>query len=269
MSVITISRGEFSGGKMLAESLAVKLGYRSIDRDYIVGKAAASGVSPEELRDALEIPPAFLDRFEHRKYIYLALIQAALAEEVQDGKVVYHGHGGQLLLKGAPVFRVRIIAPMALRVRRCQEQLPLGGDEALAYIHRSDQERRKWTQYLYGVDWGDPTLYDMVLNLENIDVEDATEAVAAVACRQHCFAFGPGCRAAMRDLVIASRVKANLALNSATADMEVEIVSEDGRVRISGKASNPTQLTHADEVARAVAGVTGVNLDALQAMSFV
>jgi inorganic pyrophosphatase/exopolyphosphatase len=57
MSVITISRGSFSGGKILAECLARRLGYRSIDRDIIVERAAAYGVSQYELRDALEKPP--------------------------------------------------------------------------------------------------------------------------------------------------------------------------------------------------------------------
>ena len=64
MSVITISRGSFSGGKMLAECLSATLGYRCIDRDVIVERAAASRVSQEELQRALEKPPSFLVRFQ-------------------------------------------------------------------------------------------------------------------------------------------------------------------------------------------------------------
>ncbi len=81
MSVVTISRGTFSGGKLLAESLAAKLRYRCIDRDRIVAKAATPDVSQEMLKDALEKPPSLLQRYKHKKYIYLTLIQAALAEE--------------------------------------------------------------------------------------------------------------------------------------------------------------------------------------------
>ncbi len=36
MSIITISRGVFSGGEALAECVAVRLGYRCIDRDTLV-----------------------------------------------------------------------------------------------------------------------------------------------------------------------------------------------------------------------------------------
>ena len=157
MSIITISRGSFSGGKMLAECLAARLGYRCIERDVIVERAAASvsGVTQNELREALEKPPGFLDRFKHKRYLYLALIQAALIEEVRTGKAVYHGLAGHLLLKGGPhLLRTRIIAPMSFRIDMVQERLRYSRSEAIAYIDKMDDQRRKWTQFLYGVDWG-------------------------------------------------------------------------------------------------------------------
>ena len=157
MSVITISRGTFSGGKMLAECIAARLGYRCIDRDAIVEKAAVPGISQEALKDALQKPPSFLDRIKHKKYAYLTLIQAALVEEVRAGKAVYHGNAGHLLLKGGPpVLRTRIIAPMESRVKAAMERMNLSHSEAVAQIHRVDQDKRKWTHYLYGVEWGEP-----------------------------------------------------------------------------------------------------------------
>ena len=95
MSVVTISRGSFSGGKMLAENLAETLGYRCVDRDVIVKRATAGcDASADELKAALDKPPGFLERLKHKRYIYLAVIQAALAEEVRNGRTVYHGHAG-------------------------------------------------------------------------------------------------------------------------------------------------------------------------------
>src|SRR5579872_2621619 len=98
MSIITISRGPFSGGEMLAENVSRELGFRCVDREVIVERAAAHGVSQEELRDALQKPPTFIERIQHKKYLYLVLIQAALVEEVRTGKTVYHGNAGHLLL---------------------------------------------------------------------------------------------------------------------------------------------------------------------------
>ncbi len=264
MSVITISRGSFSGGKTLAECLAKRLGYRCIDRDVIVERAAASGVSQEELLDALLKPPTFLERFKHRRYLYLALIQAALAEEVRTGKAVYHGIAGHLLLKGAlPVLRVRIIAPVEFRVAMIQDRLKMSRPEALTYIEKVDQDRKKWTQFLYGVNWEDPALYDMVLNLENISIEEACEVLAVVVRRQRCFQFTEECQASMDNLALASRIRANLAINPPTSHLEVEVTASQGSVRIKGKVTSLDELDEVKRVTLLVPGVIAVNLDEL------
>jgi len=269
MSVITIARGSFSGGKMLAESLAQRLGYRCIDRDIIVERAAAGGVSQEALMEALVKPPHFWDRFRHEKYIYLTLIQAAITEEVSTGKVVYHGNAGHLLLRGAPhVLRARIIAPLEIRVGMVRDRLKLSRNEAVAYIEKVDNERRKWTSYLYGVDWEDPHLYDIVLNLEEIGVEEACEIMATVA-KQKSFEFTAECAAAMADLALASRVRANLVLNASTSDLEMEVVALRGSVSIKGKVVDLEQMAEVERVARGTAGVTDLKLDKLAPMPLV
>jgi cytidylate kinase len=256
MSVITISRGTMSGGKLIAEDLAVQLGYRCIDRDIIVEKAAVSGVSHHELRDALDKPPTFLERLQHKKYRYLALIQAALTEEVRAGHAVYHGHAGHLLLRGGgPIFRVRIIAPTEFRISMAQKRLRLRRDEAAEYIHTMDEDRKRWTQYLYGVDWTDPSYYDLVINLEHIDIQDAAEEIAHIVRRQACYDFDAKCQSQMNDLAIASRVKADLALNSTTEHIEFNVTCEDGRVSLSGRLPNLDLLDETKRVASAVPGV--------------
>lgn len=263
MSIITISRGSFSGGKMLAECLACNLGYRCIDRDVIVERAAASGVSQEALRDALEKPPGFLDRFNHKKYVYLALIQAALTEEVRTGRAIYHGLAGHLLLREGPrVLRTRIIAPMEFRIHMAQARLKLERGEAVAYIHKMDQQRQKWTQFLYGVDWGDPSLYDIVLNLDRVATEEACHVIATMA-RERCFEFTPESQAAMDDLALASRIRANLALNAPTSNLEVEVVARGGVVSIKGKLATMDQYEEVERIAQAAPGVTELNLDEL------
>ena len=217
---------------MLAKCLSKSLGYRCIDRDTIVESAAAHGVSQDELRDALEKPPTFLERLQHKKYLYLVLIQDALVNEVRTGKAVYHGHAGHLLLKASPhVLRVRIIAPLGFRLSMAQERLKMSRNEALLYIQRMDLERKKWTQYLYGVDWGNPAQYDVVLNLEHMDVHDACAGLTALV-RQRCFEFTHEDQEAMDDLVLASHLRSELALHEATSHLEVEIEARRGAVSI-------------------------------------
>ena len=264
MSVITISRGAYSGGELLAECLSSQLGYRCVDREVIVERASAHGVSQEELRDALEKPPTLLERIQHRKYLYLVLIQAALIEEVRDGRAVYHGNAGHLLLKGAGsrILRARIIAPLEFRVKMAEERLKATPAEAVELLNRMDQDRRKWTQYLYGVDWDDAANYDIVLNLESMELGDACQAISALA-RQPSFEFSPACQAAMDELALASRVRVELALHDSTSHMEVEVTAKQHAVAIAGSVSNIWEVEEVRQLAAAVPGVESVNLDDL------
>jgi cytidylate kinase len=263
MAIITVARGSFSSGKILAECVADRLGYRCIDRDVIVERAAAYGASPKDLLEALTKPPTFWDRFTHKKYVYLSLIQAALAEEVLPGNAVYHGHAGHLLLRGVShVIRTRIIVPIEFRVSIIQERLRLGREEGLAYIQKMDQDRQRWTHYLYGVDWADPSLYDMVVNLENMEPCEACEVIAACGGLK-CYSETPESRAAMANLALASKVRATLVTDASTSHLEVEVDSRDGSVTVRGKVNDPDERHRVQEVVERVAGVTRLNMDDL------
>jgi len=249
---------------MLAERLAGKLGYRCIDRDRIVQKATAWGVSQEELRTAIERPPSFLGQSQHAKYRYLAFIQAALTEEVRTGNVIYHGLAGHLLLsKGPQILRTRLIAPMEFRVECVQERLGYQRKEAIPYIEKMDDDRRKWTRFLYNLDWEDASLYDVVVNLAQLSLEEAAEIIGCAA-RQKRFEFTAESQRAMDDLALASHVKAKLAMDPATSDVQFEVVAQDGSVSIKGGIVGPSQVKKIGSIVRAVHGVTDVHMDQVE-----
>jgi len=135
--------------------------------------------------------------------------------------------------------------------------------QAVHYIHKVDAGRKKWTQYLYGVDWESSKLYDVVLNLETIDLSTASSVVAAIVQQQKCYHFGPGCRASMENLALATEVKAAVALRPETADLEIDTTAENGKVWVRGKLHDREQFQQVRECAASVPGVTEVNLDAL------
>ncbi|SPE42569.1 Response regulator receiver protein [Candidatus Sulfopaludibacter sp. SbA3] len=260
MAIITISRGTFSGGKALAECLSKRLGYRCIDRDMLVRRAATRRVSEHDLRAALELPPAYPGRFNHTRYIYLVLTQAALTEEVRYGCAIYHGLAGHLLLKGAPgLLRLRIIAPLECRIRMAQERLHLSRGEAMAHIENMDRDRRRWTQLLYGLDWGEPSLYDLVINLERTSIEQACNAVASLV-EGGDFELTPEGRIAMDDLALASKVRAALAQDPYTVNLEFEVESHAGSIYVSGDCVEAVAAVQ--RVVSAVPGVAGLTVDA-------
>jgi hypothetical protein len=263
MSVIAISRGSFSGGKLLAEALARRLNYRCIDRDVVIQRTSIRSISPSELFDALDPPPTSeLYSLNHRRYIYLALVQAAILEEVYAGNAVYHGLAGHLLLPDElHVLRIRVIAPMEYRIRVARERLHLDEHQAVAHIKKVDDHRGKWTRYLYGVNWEDPALYDLVFNLQHVSVEQACQLIYGMV-KLGGFEFSPKQRAAMNDFLITTRVLGALAKDPLTSNLEVEVVSSGGQVTIKGELLDQTEDLR--RVAAAVQDVRSVSLEEVQ-----
>jgi cytidylate kinase len=256
--IITISRGTFSGGSELAAQLQARLGYTLISREIVAEAARSYGVSETRLSEALEKGPGLLGRFVHDRRRYLAFVRAALCERAAHDNVVYHGHAGHLLLSGIRhVLRVRLIAPLEFRTAALRERMGLDEEEAARYIERVDRERVRWTQFLYGADWRDPGLYDVVVNLEHVDLEGACLSVVALAARP-CFQADEASRQAMADLLLASRVAAVLAAEPETANAEVEVRAKAGEVEVEGKIADPTLVKMVTDRARRVEGVTGL-----------
>jgi cytidylate kinase len=254
MAIITISRGSFSGGKMLAECLARRLNYHCIDRDVVVQRATIRGVSSDELLAALDTPPtSVLYTLNHRKYIYLVLLQTAIAEEMSTGNAVYHGLvGHRLFPENFPALRLRVIAPREYRIRAAQDRMQSSRADAIAYIEKMDDQRGKWTRYLYGVDWEDPSLYDFVVNLQHFSTEQACRLIGAMV-KEGGFEFSPEHQAAMKDFVLGTRVRAALARHPLTSNLEVAVESSGGEVTVRGDLYEQNE-----EVQRVAATVPGV-----------
>jgi hypothetical protein len=161
------------------------------------------------------------------------------------------------------VLRIRIIVPMEVRLTMLQERMNLTGNDALNYIQKMDEGRRKWVRYLYGVEWDDPALYDLVLNLEHMDIEEACEVINALARTRRCFQASAECQGELDDLAIASSVRAALVMNPSTSHLEVETSAKNGQVFVRGKVTDTGELDEVNRIAMGVQGVTGLNLDEL------
>jgi cytidylate kinase len=268
LAIVTISRGSGSGGLLLAERLADELGYEVVSREDIIREAATFGAPEEGLQDALLKPPGFWDRFKHERRRYLAFVQAALCEHAQRDRIIYHGNAGHLLLTGvAHVLCVRIIAPKPFRVQMLMERQKMGREEALDYIEKADRQREQWTRFLYGVDWLDPNLYDLTVNLRSLDITGVAALVAA-AVRDPRLETTEASRKAMADLVLASRVRAALAANAETASAEVNVRAEDGVVYLKGKLRLASMVDPAVNLAGNVEGVRRVDRKQLDAPDY-
>jgi cytidylate kinase len=259
VSIIAISRGTFTGGEALAKRVAERLGYQCLSRETNLEAAAKEyGVPAAALVAAMEKRPAFWHRVLGERTAYLACVRATLCEQARADNLVYHGLVGHLLLPGiAHVLRVRVIADLDYRIKAAREQQELGSAEALAYIAKVDKERRQWVRFLFDVEWDDPNLYDLVLNLSRVSLGTACETVARLTeCEE--FQATAASRRAMENLALASRVSATLAVDPRTSGVGLNVVAEDGVLTITGETRAPDIDEAIDLVARQVDGVTEV-----------
>ena len=229
MAIITISRGSYSKGREVAEKTAQRLGYRVVSRDVLLEASDQFHIPEVKLVRAIHDAPSILDRFTHGRQCYLAYIQSALVSQAQTDNLVYHGLAGHLLLKGVPhVLKVRIIADLDARVQAEMAREDISDVDARILLQKDDNERRRWTQSLYGADPWDASLYDLVLHIHKLTVDDAVEFIVQAAGRP-CFETTPEGQRKMDDLALACRIKAALVQRDC---FDMEITSEYGNVVI-------------------------------------
>ena len=186
MSIIAISRGTKSGGLELTERLSNRLGYKTLSREEVLAESAERfNIMEEFLQVKLDKTPSLWQRFTDEHGRYIRFIQCALLQAVKQDNVIYHGHAGQFLLRGLPnVLKLRIEAPLEYRVRPVMAEFGYSHNQAVEYIEKVDDERRRWVKMVYNQDWCDPALYDVCVNLQNMSMDNICDVVAMVVAHE-------------------------------------------------------------------------------------
>jgi cytidylate kinase len=256
MSIITISRGSFSGGKAVAEKLGERLFRPVLSREQVLLQTAKDyGISEQELISSLNQPPPFWQQVLGKRLVYVKCVTAVLLEHARQGNLIYHGNVGHLLLAGIPqVLRVRVIVDLERRIRAAMDQAKLDREQAIAHIQRVDKERSKWAQVLYGVNWDDPGQYDLIVNLERVSVASAGETIARMA-ESEDFKPTDVDRKRLEDLSLSCRVWAVMARNPLTRSASLEVTADGGDVVVTGNVGSSKAIEAVNQAARQVDGV--------------
>ncbi len=237
MAVIAIARGTLNAATELSGSLSRALGWNVVTREEVYDAARAFGIEETglgELSFVDERPPSFWYAHSDKRRRYLACFQAALMDKAMRDDLIYVGHLGHLLISGfGHVLRVRLAAPEAYRVKALVRERRMTQAQAIGFIREVDERRLRWSQFLYGVDWRTPELYDLVLNPEKLCVGAMTESVVAITrCAE--MQTTPHDRRRMGDLHLAAVSRAILLRDPSTRGIEWEVVahSDTGRLEV-------------------------------------
>jgi cytidylate kinase len=212
--VVCISRTVAAGGERVGHLVAERLGFRYFDDEVIqvasdrAGLDAATVARAEgrsslltRLVDALTAPlregesdlPKSEDRIHRLAKTHpwappprdelRHLIQDAILEIARRGSAVIVAHAASTALANQKdVLRVFVTASPRIRTQR----LYLGGsllteEEAAHAVAESDRERRLYLERFYDVSEELPTHYDLLVNTDLLDVEQAVGAIVGAA----------------------------------------------------------------------------------------
>ena len=254
MAIVTISRGSYSKGKEIAEKVAQQLGYECIARRILLEASDEFNVQEVKLTRAIHNAPSFFKYVSHSKERYIAFIQAEILKHFKKDNVVYHGLAGHFFVKGiSHVLKVRIIADLEDRVRLEMEREGIAREEALNILQKDDEERRKWSKALYGIDTRDSSLYDLVIHIQKFSVKDAVDMICHAAMLEQ-FQTTPESQQDIDDLALAAQMKA--ALFHVRRDLRVS--AKNGTVFVKGEAARGKEQALAQEILRISKTVEGV-----------
>ena len=236
MAVITISRGAYSRGREIAEKVANKLGYKSISKDLLHEVSKDYNVSESSLEHAIHDAPGILKRLKHKEEKYIAFVKFALLNHLKQDNVVYHGLAGHFFVKDVPhALKVRILADMKDRIQLEMERTGIDADEARRMLEKDDEERSKWGQRLYGIDTTDPRLYDLVIHIKHITVDDAADMICEFVSKKQ-YQTTPESQRMIDDLALTAAINRelidvgpdiNVCVDNGTAFIETEAAVGD------------------------------------------
>jgi cytidylate kinase len=165
--VLTLARDLGAGDTGFAPTLAARLGLRVYDRDLLEQEAVRLGVPEAEVEKIDEQPAGIFQRFRPRSlhHRYFEALGQLMGELATRGNVLLVGRGGSRFLRANPrAFHVRLVAPMAVRLRRVMEHRWLREDPARKLIAERDAQRRRFYKDYFGADWSDPLEYHVTVN---------------------------------------------------------------------------------------------------------
>lgn len=182
---VAISRETGTGGGHIATLVAKKLECPRLGRELLdamadkfnLEKGMIKLVDEKTTNWLAEIFGCWVDRQLVTQTAYVAHLSQIIMFSACDGKTVLIGRGAQFILPRAKGLAVRIIAPRPQRVERIMKRRSLDRQAAEQFVADGDQGRRELIQRYFRRDVADPSLYDLVINLQHLDHERAAELI--------------------------------------------------------------------------------------------
>ncbi len=165
--VIAVSGPPGSGKTTYARRLAEDLGFEFYSAGMFFRRLAKEkGLSLVELNELAARDPSIDLEIDRMTY------EAGLR-----GRVVVEGHLVAWVLRDVADVKIYVNAPLEVRVRRIAERDGIPLEQALREtVRRENLHRKRFYEY-YGIDIGDLSIFDLVVDTSRLGIEDVYETI--------------------------------------------------------------------------------------------
>ncbi|MFZ2339311.1 MAG: cytidylate kinase-like family protein [Bacteroidales bacterium] len=199
--VITIGRQLGSGGRIIGEKLAAKLGINFYDKELIQIASRESGFGKEFFEQADEkklysvfgglfgLSGTIAEELFSTYYLNnetLFKIQSDVIRNLADkGSCLFVGRCADYVLSGHPaVLNVFVCADLADRVHRIAEQQKLTPGKARDFIEKADKKRAGYYNYFSSKRWGVADTYHLCVNSSWLGLDETVELISSFAAKR-------------------------------------------------------------------------------------
>ena len=247
-----------SGVHLLVDYLHSQTGIRCISREDLENDVNKHGEIAVRVLEKLAEATSAYDQFSELRWPYMVLMRKALLEEIRHDYVVYHGYSSHLLLPAFRHFvRVRIEAPLEMRVTMTMQRLSCDEEKAREYITNADDHRVKWARFMYAHDIRNTMLYDLVLNLDRVTLKAACGILECLMAEKD-FQVTPESRAEVERLYLASKIEESLVTDPRTAALEIRSEVRNDGIRLIGPYIEDPELTMIIKIVQTVSDTSNV-----------
>jgi cytidylate kinase len=210
MSIIIVSSDSGRVAQETAQSVAETLNYNIVNRGILGDVANKYQITEERVIQALDERPSLFRMPSKLWCRYLAYIQEGTLARLLKDNIVCQGLAAHLYVLGVShILRVRILSDPEKRIQQMASDGGVSTGKARKFVDQEKKSRQRWSMDAFNIDETDPSHYDLVISMSNIDPGEAVKIMRETISyrRFRPMTYSIKC---INDIELASRVRAAL-----------------------------------------------------------
>ena len=248
------------------QAVAEELGYALLGPEILDDIAAHNDLAADKLAASLNCNPSPWRRDANKRWLrHLACIEAGVLDRLKTDNTVCWGLAAHMFVRGVShALKVRLLVDEQQQAKQMAEKQGLSVKKALKSLENEKRNCTQWSESAFGHSQADPAMYDLVINLSQIDPDEAVRTISsAVGYRK----FQPMTYSTktLAEGALAARVKARLL----TSMSDVQVEASDGRVKVTSKAMKRERQKKAAAIKAMAGEVEGVEFVEVHLINYV